>query len=75
MSFKNGVEMRYILLMFAKSVQAHKCIPGLCVSASRFMCVCVCRITQCCLVGETVRIQADYRGVIRSLRHADPVFY
>ena len=39
------------------------------------MCACVCRITQCCRVGETVRIQADYRGEIRSLRHTDPVFY
>ncbi len=43
------------------------------------MCVCVCvcvhGITQCCLVGETVRIQADYRGEIQSLRHTDPVFY
>ncbi len=30
------------------------------------LCVCVCvhGITQCCLVGETVRIQADYRGEI-----------
>lgn len=37
--------------------------------------VCVLRITQCRLVGETVRIQADYRGEIQSLHHTDPVFY
>lgn len=43
------------------------------------VCVCVCvlthSITYCCLAGETVRIQADYRGEIRSLHHTDPVFY
>lgn len=43
------------------------------------VCVCVCllthSITYCGLVGETVRIQADYRGEIRSLHHTDPVFY
>lgn len=37
--------------------------------------VCTYRRTVCCLVGDTVRIQADYRGEIRSLRHTDPVFY
>lgn len=36
---------------------------------------CVSGISQYRLVGETVRIQADYRGEIQSLLHTDPVFY
>lgn len=43
--------------------------------ASSSVCVCMYSITQCCLVGETVRIQADYRAEIQSLHLANPVFY
>lgn len=46
---------------------------ALCVSLAAL--ACMCKITSHRLVGDTVRIQADYRGEIRSLRHTDPVFY